>query len=246
MKIHTVDIALPVYSGNRDILEESVRRLHRELGPWRGSCSFQIVVSINGPAQQEIRETACRVAASLPGVRVLSTPRSGKGWGVFHAWTRSAADAVCYMDVDLAADVKTLPVLLDRLRSGADIAVGSRYCRGARLQRTFRRLLLSRIYHVLLINGLLRVPLRDVQCGFKACRTDVARKIIPRVKDRKWFFEAEMLFLAHRSGFRIEEVPVTWREAAKSSLHVLRASVEFLWGVIRLRFASRHRGPNRA
>jgi len=242
MKIESVDIVLPVYFGNQDILEPNVQRLHRELEPWRRDGDFRIVISINGPSQEAIHATAQRLARTLPGVRVLTTARPGKGWGVFHAWMQSRADAVCYMDADLATDLQTLPVLLGRLRDGADFAVGSRYCEGATLQRSLKRLVLSKVYHVLLINAFLGIPIRDVQCGFKACRTEAARKIIPRVRNRQWFFEAEMLFLAFRDGYRIEEVPVTWRESSKSSLHILRASLEFLLGVVRLKFA---RPPDR-
>ena len=45
-----------------------------------------------------------------------------------------------------------------------------------------------------------------------------------------------MLFLAFRDGYRIGEVPVIWSESSPSSLlHVLRTSLQLLWGVIRLK-----------
>ncbi len=237
----TVDIVLPVYSGNHDVLHRSVTKLHAALQDLRGTYQPSLVISINGPDAGRIIALARDLAASSPLVQVITTAYGGKGWGVFSAWLASTADIVAYMDVDLATDLEALPALLDAVASGADIAIGSRYRKGSRMERTFKRLVLSKLYHRLLINGLLRIPLTDVQCGFKACRRHIAHTLIPLVKDRKWFFEAEMLFYAYRQGYRIQEIPVMWRESSKSSLHLLQASIEFFIGVMRLKWCTRLR-----
>ena len=232
----SVDIALPVYHGNREILAKNIKQLHDKLELWQNRYNFSILISINGPFQNEISILAETLSNTYEFVRVLKTDHQGKGQGVFHAWMESKADVVCYMDVDLATDLDALPTLLANLKEGADLAIGSRYCRGARMQRTFKKLLLSKIYHLLLTNSFLDIRLSDVQCGFKACRRNVAQGIIPKVKDRKWFFEAKMLFLAYQRGYRIQEIPVAWRESTKNSLHTIRASFEFLSGVLHLKF----------
>ena len=228
---------MPVYHGNLDILTPSVVRLRRELERWKPPYAVTIVISVNGRSQERIGRAARELAQTHPGVRVVRTRNSGKGWGVFHAWQRSRADWVGYMDVDLATDLADLLALLRCLEDGAEFAVGSRYLQGARMQRTLKRLVLSRIYHSLLIQRFLGVRLSDVQCGFKACRRETVLPIIPRVRDRRWFFEAEMLFIAYHEGRTIHQIPVTWRESAKSSLHIVRASCEFLLGVLRLKLS---------
>jgi glycosyltransferase involved in cell wall biosynthesis len=238
----TVDVVLPVYHGNLEILAESVSVLHRALLGLAEAYRPALVVSINGPGIERIESMARRLADAYPLVRVFTTQHAGKGWGVFSAWAASEAEIVSYMDVDLATDLEALPALLEAVRDGADFAIGSRYREGARMERTLKRLFLSKVYHRVLINGFLGVPLTDVQCGFKACRRPAALALIPKVKDRKWFFEAEMLYYAYKAGYRIEEIPVVWRESSKSSLHLLQASLEFFHGVMRLKLSGSRAG----
>ena len=62
----------------------------------------------------------------------------------------------------------------------------------------------------------------DTQCGFKALKTEVARKIFPllsviknkRTISKGWTvsaFDVELLFLAEKLGFRLKEIDVTWK-----------------------------------
>lgn len=239
---NTVDVVLPVYAGNLEVLTQSVSELHQALLGLADAYRPTLVISINGPGTERIESMARRLADAHPLVRVFTTERAGKGWGVFSAWAASQAEIVSYMDVDLATDLGALPALLEAVRKGADFAIGSRYREGARMERTLKRLFLSKVYHRVLINGFLGVPLTDVQCGFKACRRPAALALIPKVKDRKWFFEAEMLYYAYRAGYRIEEIPVVWRESSKSSLHLVHASLEFFHGVMRLKLSGSRAG----
>ncbi len=87
--------------------------------------------------------------------------------------TPSTADVVAYMDVDLSTDLGSLPQLIHVITSGAaDVAVGSRLMTASRVRRSLRRELISRSYNQLL-RRLLKLGVRDAQCGFKALRADV-------------------------------------------------------------------------
>jgi putative flippase GtrA len=92
---------------------------------------------------------------------------------------------------------------------------------------------ISRIY-----NSILRVALgarfSDAQCGFKAIRADVARELLPRVRDEEWFFDTELLVLAQREGMRIHEVPVDWVEDPDSRVAIVSTAASDLRGVGRL------------
>jgi hypothetical protein len=50
---------------------------------------------------------------------------------------------------------------------------------------------------------------RDVHCGFKAMRAELARRLLPHVKNRTWFFDKELLLVAGRAGLRIHELPTS-------------------------------------
>jgi hypothetical protein len=138
------------------------------------------------------------------------------------------------MDVDPSTDlVAMLPLIAPVLSGHSDLAIGTRLHRNAKVVRGRKREFISRSY-----NGLLRLALRaqfsDAQCGFKAIRGDVARELVPRVRDQEWFFDTELLVLAQRAGLRIHEVPVDWVEDADSRVDVVPTAIADLRGVARL------------
>ena len=76
---------------------------------------------------------------------------------------------------------------------------------------------------------------RAIACGFKAVSPRVVREILPLVRNRNWFFESEMLYIAERKGFRIKEVPVDWKESEFSGIRLYKAILEFIKCSISLR-----------
>ena len=81
---------------------------------------------------------------------------------------------------------------------------------------------------------MLRARFSDAQCGFKAIRTDVARDLLPLIRDEGWFFDTELLVLAQRRALRIHEVPVDWTEDADSRVDIASTALADLRGVARL------------
>ena len=82
-----------------------------------------------------------------------------------------------------------------------------------------KRELISRSYNSIL-RGAFATRVHDAQCGFKAVRADVARRLLPLVEDDGWFFDTELLLLAEHNGLRIHEVPVDWVDDPDSRVHV--------------------------
>ena len=64
----------------------------------------------------------------------------------------------------------------------------------------------------------------------------VSQKLLPRILDDDFFFEAEMLYLAHRMNLKIIEVPVNWTEGSVSGVKLFSTSMSFFIGAIRLKF----------
>jgi glycosyltransferase involved in cell wall biosynthesis len=227
----TVEIVVPVYNEERD-LERSVRRLRTYLD---ARFPFHATITIADNASTDgTRAIGARLAATIPGVRYMRLSDKGRGGALAAAWLDSHADVVAYMDVDLSTDLDALLPLVAPLISGhSDVAIGSRLASGARVKRGLKRELISRAY-----NALLRVSLgarfKDAQCGFKAIRADMARRLVPKVENQAWFFDTELLVLAQREGLRIHEVPVDWRDDADSRVEIIPAVLEDLRGVWRL------------
>ena len=227
----TVDITIPVYNEERD-LGPAVRRLHNYLNgtfPFSAQITIADNASTDGTAAQ-----ALRLAAELPGVRLIWLNEKGRGRALAASWLTSDAQVVAYMDVDLSTDLSALLPLIAPVMSGhSDLSIGSRLARGARVVRSAKRELISRCYN-LLLRVVLGVRFKDAQCGFKAVRADVARRLIPEVQNRNWFFDTELLVRAERAGLRVHELPVDWIEDPDSRVDILATAIEDLRGVWRL------------
>jgi glycosyltransferase involved in cell wall biosynthesis len=227
----TVEIAIPVYN-EEAALESSVRRLHdfcRESLPY----SFRIVIADNA-SEDGTAAIGARLADELDSVAYLRLSEKGRGRALRRVWSRSEADVVAYMDVDLSTGLEALLPLVAPLISGhSDLAIGTRLARGARVVRGPKREFISRTYNRLLHLGL-RSRFSDAQCGFKAGRAAVVKALLPRVEDQAWFFDTELLVLAERSGLRIHEVPVDWVDDPDSRVDVVRTALEDLRGIARM------------
>jgi glycosyltransferase involved in cell wall biosynthesis len=229
-----VDIALPVHNEERD-LEPSVRRLHQHL---RAVFPFPARITIADNASDDgTWRVARRLAASLDGVCALRTAEKGRGHALAAAWLATDAPVVAYMDVDLSTDLNALLPLVAPIVSGhSDLAIGSRLAHGARVRRGAKRELISRCYN-LLLQAVLGAGFSDAQCGFKALRADVARRLVPLVEDRRWFFDTELLVLAERADMRIGEVPVDWTDDLDSRVDIVATALEDLRGIWRMLLA---------
>jgi putative flippase GtrA len=226
-----LDIVVPVHNEEVD-LEPSVRRLHEHLSG-QFPYPFRITIADNASTDATPR-IAARLAAELPDVTALRLAEKGRGRALREAWSASDAQVLAYCDVDLSTDLAALFPLVAPLISGhSDLAIGTRLARSSRVVRGAKRELISRSYN-LLLRGTLGACFSDAQCGFKAIRADVARRLLPLVEDSGWFFDTELLVLAERSGLRIHEVPVDWVDDPDSRVDIVATAIADLKGIARL------------
>ncbi len=229
-----LDVVVPVYDEETD-LEPCVRRLYAYLA---AAVPFSARITIADNASTDrTPEIAARLAEELDGVEVRRLDEKGRGRAIAAAWSASEAAVLAYLDVDLSTDLAALLPLVAPLVSGhSDIAIGTRLARGSRVVRGRRRETLSRGYNALL-RGALGATFSDAQCGFKALRRDVARRLLPLVQDTGWFFDTELLVLAQRCGLRIHEVPVDWVDDPDSRVAIATTVLTDLRGVARVGWA---------
>jgi glycosyltransferase involved in cell wall biosynthesis/putative flippase GtrA len=226
-----VDVVIPVYN-EEVVLERSVERLHAYLSH-HFPFTWRITVVDNASTDATWRK-AENLAAGLEHVRAVHLDRKGRGLALRTVWTASDAAVVAYMDVDLSTDLDALLPLVAPLVSGhSDVAIGSRLAPASSVARAPKREFISRTYN-LILRTVMATRVRDAQCGFKAVRADVARRLVPAVEDDGWFFDTEMLLLAERNGLRIHEVPVTWVDDPDSRVHIANTAWTDLKGTARM------------
>ncbi len=163
-------------------------------------------------------------AAKHQNFQVLDLPHGGKPAAVWSGIKKAKYSIVLFTDMDQSTPISEISKLLPYFDKNYDVVIGSR---GSNREGTsLVRKIMSQAF--LLGRRLFLLPnIIDTQCGFKAIRTDLAKKIFPELqffKEKKdstgWrvsAFDVELLFMAQKWGYKIKEVPVKWHNQDSST-----------------------------
>lgn len=162
-------------------------------------------------------DIADELADDVPRVSVIH--RAGKqGLGPAYAAgfdraLSSGAEVVAEMDADFSHNPEDLPQLVEAVRSGADLAIGSRYVAGgATPDWPVHRRLISRAGN-LYARTMLGIPIRDATAGFRAFNApSLARLPYRSAQASGYGFQVEMAWRACQAGMNVVEVPITFRD----------------------------------
>lgn len=163
--------------------------------------------------------------------------RTGFGAGLERGY-----EALLLMDADLTHDPAELPRLLAALESGADVAIGSRYVPGGRMESVpLVRAAISRVGNFVGRRAL-QVPISDLTSGYRAFRRAVLERL--DLSERGFGIQLQAVVQAHRAGFRLAEVPITLLVRAHGYSKMVY-SLAFWWSYVRLfaRLALSRRPP---
>jgi len=147
-------------------------------------------------------EVLCGLQERYDTVDVIRFRRNlGKSAALAAGFAEATGDVVVTMDADLQDDPKEIPRLLEALEDGCDVVCGWKQVRHDPWHKTAA----SRVYNGV-VAWVFGLALHDVNCGFKALRTDV-------VKNIHVYGERHRLIpvLAADLGYRLGEVPVEHR-----------------------------------
>ena len=161
---------------------------------------------------------------------------TGFKWALEHGY-----DYVFEMDADFSHNPEDLARLYEACAvNGADLAVGSRYCKGVNvLNWPMSRLLMS-YCGSMYVRFILGIPVRDTTAGFKCYKADTLRAIdFDKIKHIGYGFQIEMKFTVWKLGFKIEEVSIIFKDrtlgTSKMSSGIFK---EAIFGVIGLKLRS--------
>ena len=196
------------------------------------------ILVVDDGSRDDTAEIVRDYSRSHPQVQLVQNPGNrGKGFSVRNGMLQARGEICLFTDADLSSPIAEAEKLLDAIRNGADVAIGSRWLR-AELQterQPLYRQAFGRIFN-LLLRLVLGLHFMDTQCGFKAFRREAAQQIFPMQKIERWGFDPEILFLARRMGLRAVEIPVIWAHSEGTRLHPFRDGIRMFGDVIRIRW----------
>lgn len=170
-------------------------------------------------------------------VRVLRAPRNGgKGSAVRRGMLAAEGRYVLFSDADNSTPIEEVGKLLRKLQEeGYDVVVGSRAAVGAQeAHRTLVRRVISGGLRWI-VRNVLRVGVRDTQCGFKMFTREVAQQLFSRQTINGFSFDLEILYLVSKFGYRVAEVPVDWVDAPGSKVNTRKEAQRFLRDIMRIK-----------
>jgi dolichyl-phosphate beta-glucosyltransferase len=232
-----VSIVIPAYNEETRIgptLERIVRYFKER------NSSFEIVVVDDG-SQDNTAQVAVQQLNGISYQVLKNATNRGKGFSVRSGVLASKGDVVLFADSDLSTPIEDFEKLELALHDGHDVAIGSRALPSSDVQihQNALRELMGKTFNV--IARLLSFQgIHDSQCGFKAFKQKAAKALFECQKLDGFCFDAEILFLAQKMGYRVQEVGVRWRNSPKSKVHIFLDPIKMFWDLFRIRWL--HRG----
>jgi glycosyltransferase involved in cell wall biosynthesis len=153
---------------------------------------------------------AADVARAGNDVRVVLQPRNaGKGAALRAGFAATTGDIVIVQDADLEYDPADIPRVIQPILDGdADVVFGSRFIGASHRVLYFWHMVVNRGL-TLLSNMFNDLNLTDIEIGYKAFRSEIAKAIV--IEEDRFGVEPELTAKVAKMRLRIYEVPVSYR-----------------------------------
>jgi dolichyl-phosphate beta-glucosyltransferase len=217
----SISIVIPAYN-EQSRLPDTLRRVEEYLQ--QGDWNFHEILVVDDGSTDGTVEAASEFANANPNIRLLRNPGNrGKGFSVRHGMLEARGDWRLFSDADLSTPIEELEKLWCAVAEGdSEIAIGSRALDSSLIgvhQPGYRESM-GRFFNKVM-RAATGLKISDTQCGFKMFRRDVAEEVFSRQKLERFGFDAEVLYVATRRGYRIVEVPVRWNHVEGSKVGML-------------------------
>ncbi len=230
-----VSLIIPAFN-EAHRLEASLDALHGYLAsvPWPHEVVLVIEKSSDGTL-----DIARRVEDARPYLTVIGNDvQRGKGYAVRTGMLRARGAIAFFMDADLSTPLAEIDRFVARFSGDpkVEVLVGNRQHTHSEIltQQHFLRRKMGQTFNAIL-RMIAGIRLADTQCGFKAFRRTAREAIFSLQKIDGFAFDVEVLLLAGRLGFSVEDMPVQWANAQGSKVRIVRDSWRMLCDAIRVR-----------
>ena len=197
----------------------------------------EIIVADDGSTDATPRvfaDAMSTLSRSHVSYRLLQLPHRGKGAAVREGVRAAKGDPIVFLDSDLTIPVDIIDRFVRALDQGADAAIASRYVPGSIVKRPWWRNLLGVVFRRC-VHLLVPVSVKDTQCGGKAYTAEAAKDLFAKSRLDGFSFDAEVLFLANRGGYRVKEIPFTLVQDRVTSIDFVAQAPRMLRDLIVIR-----------
>lgn len=170
-------------------------------------------------------------------IKLISYAKNqGKGYALKQGVKQATKPLVLLCDVDFSTPLTELAMLYQPMLKGVDIVIGSRKVKGAKItkhQSIWREWLGRQFTN--LTNLWLDTKVSDATCGFKLFTAKAAKKLFSLVRINRWAYDAEILYLAKKLNFSVKEIPIIWKNDAKTKVNLFKDIIRSIVDLIRIK-----------
>jgi dolichyl-phosphate beta-glucosyltransferase len=195
----------------------------------------EVLVVENGSSDDTLA-IADQYKDHMPNLRVFSISERGKGLAVKHGMLEALGDYRFLCDADLSMPVEQISRFIPPALDPVDVAIGSREIPGSkRFNEPGYRHWIGRIFNAM-VRWLVLPRLHDSQCGFKCFREEVAEAVFPLQTLDGMSFDSEVLFIARKKGFVIQEIAIDWFFNPDSRVRLIQDSMRMAFDLLKIRW----------
>ncbi|HUW71591.1 MAG TPA: dolichyl-phosphate beta-glucosyltransferase [Candidatus Humimicrobiaceae bacterium] len=231
-----LSIVIPAYNEEKRLpktLEDIGKYLSKQ------TYDYEILVVSDGSTDKTAQITE-KLKLKIKNLKLIDNKKNnGKGYVVKQGMLSAKGEYRLFTDADNSTSIEQIEKMWPEFvetspdftpcpasrgsafKKGADMVIGSRDIKGAILdppQPWLRQTILGEGFKLFrkLVIGLWKVE--DTQCGFKCFTKKVAEDIFPKCKIDRFAFDAEILVIAEKLGYKIKEIPVHWKNDPESKV----------------------------
>lgn len=180
--------------------------------------SYEVVVVSDGSKDNTV-DVAREFKKVIKNLVVIDRKvNRGKWYSVREGYLKAKGEYRLLTDADGATSITNMEGFWPLMKQGEDIIIGSRDLKEARIlkhQPKWKELMGDA--GNILIKAMMGLwGIDDTQCGFKVFSEKVIKDIVPLLKVDRWGGDFEMLMLAKKKKYKINQVPVVWVDAGQS------------------------------
>lgn len=240
-----LSVVVPAYNESARV-GSSIERILEFLG--RATTNWEVILVDDGSTDLTV-DVAEAAAAGNTRFKVIKAPQNeGKGSAVRRGVLAATGDYILFSDADLSTPIEESHKLVGALVEGYDVAIGSREHAQSSIDehQPWYRERMGKTFNFL-VRILLTNAWRDTQCGFKAFTREAGQALFQMQRVKRFCFDAEILFIALKHGYRVSESPIHWLNAEGSRVSLIGDPLNMIFDLFRIRLndmLGRYRRPS--